>query len=343
MNPSAAEHPAVVYRLGHMGDVALATGVLSHWRKTTGASFVFVTREANLPLLANHPAVAGTVGLAEADLTDAGWFRKSGELARQYAGSTLIDLHGTLRSRILALRWKGEVRRYPKFGLARRLFGRTRSDRLRLRLEALNVPQRYALALDQTAPEREALLPRIFLTEAEEQAASRRLSPITCPGPRIALHPYATHPAKQWPYENWIKLCGLLDAEGMNWFVVGRSGKPLRDGHERDLTNSTGLRETCGLLGRADLLVTGDSGPMHLACGVGTPVVALFGPTARAWGFYPAGPGDTVLERHLPCRPCSLHGAGRCAGQFECMAGITPEMVLDAVRESLARPLSPAS
>ncbi|EGB16504.1 glycosyl transferase family 9 [Pseudodesulfovibrio mercurii] len=332
----AVKQPAVVFRLGHMGDVALATGVLSHWRELLGDAFVFVTREANLPLLENHPAVAETVGLSPEDLTGAGWFRRCGDLARQYAGATLVDLHGTLRSRILALRWKGEVRRYPKFGLARRLFERTRLERLRVKLEALNVPQRYALALDRTAPPREAVLPRIFLTEAEKEAAARLLAPVSCEGPLVALHPYATHPAKQWPAENWMRLAALLDEADMNWFVVGRSDTPLTNGHERDLTNATGLRATCGLLGRADLLVTGDSGPMHLAGGVGTPVVALFGPTARAWGFYPAGPRDRVLERDLPCRPCSLHGAGRCAHGFECMTGITPDTVMDAVRAVLA-------
>jgi ADP-heptose:LPS heptosyltransferase len=335
MNPSAAEHPSLVFRLGHMGDVALTTGVLSHWHERTGQTFVFATREANLPLLANHPAVAGSIGLTKADLTDLGWLRRTGELARQYAGSTLVDLHGTLRSRILALRWKGPVRRYPKFGLARRLFERTRSDRFREKLEALNVPQRYALTLDRNAPERASVLPRIYLTEAESHAAERRLSPISCQGPRVALHPYATHPSKQWPTENWVRLAALLDAQGVNWFVVGRNETPLTNGHERDLTNQTDLRATCALLGRADLLVTGDSGPMHLACGVGTPVVALFGPTARAWGFYPAGERDVVLERDMPCRPCSLHGAGQCAHGFECMTELTPEKVLDTALSCL--------
>ena len=328
--------PSVVYRLGHMGDVALTTGVLAHWHARTGATFVVVTREANLPLLENHPAVAGTIGLTREDLTDGGWLRRTGELARQYAGHTLIDLHGTLRSRILSLRWKGAVRRYPKFGLTRRLFERTRADRFRRKLETLNVPQRYALALDEAAPPAGDVLPRIYLTEAERAEGERRLAPITCKGPVVALHPYATHPAKQWPAEHWIRLGALLDKADMNWFVVGRNDKSLREGHERDLTNATNLRETCGLLARADVLVTGDSGPMHLACGVGTPVVALFGPTARAWGFYPAGPKDVVLERDLPCRPCSLHGARNCPESFECLTGITPESVFETVRTVLA-------
>ncbi|AMK12356.1 glycosyltransferase family 9 protein [Pseudodesulfovibrio indicus] len=335
MNPTAAERTPVVFRLGHMGDVALITGVLSHWHRTHGETFVVVTREGNLPLLENHPAVAGTVGLTDQDLTDSGWLRKTGELARRFAGAPLYDLHGTLRSRMLALRWKGEVRRYPKFGITRRLFERTRSDRFRAKLEALNVPQRYALARDDAPPPREALLPTVHLTETEQAEAATRLAPLSGDNPLVALHPYATHPSKQWPMESWTALTGLLDGAGFDWFVVGRNQAPLLPDHGRDLTNATGLRATCALLGRADLLVTGDSGPMHLAAGVGTPVVALFGPTARAWGFYPAGPRDTVLEHALACRPCSLHGAKQCTRGFECMTLTRPEAVLDAVRAVL--------
>ncbi len=70
---------------------------------------------------------------------------------------------------------------------------------------------------------------------------------------------------------------------------------------------------------------------MHLACGVGTPVVALFGPTTRTWGFYPEGPKDVVLECDLPCRPCSLHGGKTCQRNLECMSNISPEDVLQAL------------
>ena len=335
MSATTAKHPSVVFRLGHMGDVALTTGVLAHWHEISGETFVFVTRESNLPLLENHPAVAQTIGLNHADLKDGGWVKKTGELARQYSGHTLLDLHGSLRSRILGLRWKGKVRRYPKFGLTRRLFEQTRVGRLRTKLEALNVPQRYALAQDETAPAQKDLLPRIYLTDREQIDATALLALIRGNKPLIGLHPYATHPAKQWPPKHWLSLIDLLEAARMDWFVVGRSTAPLKQGDARDLTNVTGLRETCGLLDQADLLVTGDSGPMHLACGVGTPVVALFGPTARAWGFYPAGPKDVVLERDLDCRPCSLHGAKACPSGFECMAGIAPETVLEAIRFTL--------
>ena len=327
--------PSVVFRLGHMGDVALTTGVLARWHELSGETYVFVTRRANLPLFENHPAVAEAIGLEDADLEGFAWYARAGELARRYQGHGLVDLHGTLRSRILALLWKGGVLRYPKFGLTRRLFALTRSAALRARLESLNVPQRYALALEETAPEPGQVTPQIFLTDAERAEVAPLMPPRGEDRPLVALHPYATHPAKQWPSMNWLALIDLLDAARIDWFVVGRSATPLRDGNERDLTNRTDLRQTCALLSKADVLVTGDSGPMHLASGVRTPVVALFGPTSRAWGFYPTGPLDMVLERDLKCRPCSLHGARNCVRGFECMAGTSPEAVLRAVQDIL--------
>lgn len=333
------ENPAsVIFRLGHMGDVALATGVLARRHETTGETYAFITREANAPLLENHPAVTETVALSPEQMAD--WSATARDLARRFAGRTLVDLHAVLRSRILSLRWKGAVKRYPKFGLTRRLYDRTRLELFRKKLEATTVPQRYAMAWEDRPPPAGEVVPRLFPTEAERETAGLRLAglPLAAPSaaPLAALHPYATHPAKQWPRASWLALIELLEKENIDWLVVGRSESPLAPGDPRDLTNVTGLRETCAILERADALATNDSGPMHLACGVGTPVTALFGPTARAWGFYPAGPRDTVLERALDCRPCSLHGARPCARGFECMASITPDEVLDAVRRSLA-------
>ena len=334
---SSTPLPAVVYRLGHMGDVALLTGVLAHWQAARGLSFAVVTRAANAPLLANHPAVETVITPCDADLKGAAWVLESRRLAAAYKGHPLFDLHSTLRSRILSLVWRGRVRRYPKFALARRLYARTRADRFRLPLEALNVPQRYALALDHVAPDPETVAPRIYLTDAERAGAEARLAPLTNGRPLVALHPYATHPAKQWPRGYWLGLTALLASEGMDWIVVGRDATPLFERHERDLTNATDLRETCALIGRADLLVTADSGPMHLGTATGTPVLGLFGPTAKVWGFLPSGPRDRVLELAMDCRPCSLHGGKPCADGHGCMTGMEPEAVMEAVREMLGR------
>lgn len=191
---------------------------------------------------------------------------------------------------------------------------------------------RYAKAVDSVPPPASSLLPRIWLTSDEEQDAHALLETVL-PGARapVALHPYATHALKAWPEGHWRRLVSLLDDAGIPWLVLG-AGTPLFPGDPRDITNVTNLRQSTAVLSRCRALVSGDSGPMHLAAAVGTPVVALFGPTTREWGFFPAGPCDTVLERDLPCRPCSLHGKFACPRNGECLAAISPEAVLAALQ-----------
>lgn len=365
----------LVVRLSALGDVVLTTGVLLWLHRTRGWRFVVLTRPQWAPVFRNHPAV---VRVATADPRDLrpvalpGFVRG---LAASLPGAGLLDLHGTLRSRLLGLLWHGPVRRYPKFSLERRLFLRSGGRLFRERLRASNVTQRYALAVQDTPPPRSALLPRILLDDAERARGVAMLreagllpagTPIGTPDgvtdgppasarPLVALHPYSTHPDKAWLPGAWRELAGRLSAAGYAWFVVGRSGGKgnavaevggadatplsglveqarLAGGLAADFTDRTDLRETCALLAAADVLVTGDSGPMHLAAAVGTPVVALFGPTTREWGFYPEGPRDVVLETGDACRPCSLHGSRRCAHSGRCMTGIAPDAVFAAVR-----------
>ena len=341
MPKTPASQTCVAFRLGALGDVVLTTGVLDYWHREHNLSFIFITRPGPAEILLGHPAVERVIVPDEADLKGAAWIGAAARLASRFKGRPLFDLHGTLRSRILAGRWKGPVYRYPKFGLSRRLFHRLRWASLRERLESTNVPQRYALALENTPPPTRELLPRIELADAEIEQAQALLAPLDLhpsrQRPLVALHPYATHPDKAWPREHWQSLAALLDAQDLDWIVVGRDGSPLFPERANDLTNRTSLRTVCALLSLTDALVTNDSGPMHLASGVGTPVAALFGPTSRAWGFYPTGIRDVILERNMSCRPCTLHGDNECTGGRQCLRGIEPGDVFTALLGMLGR------
>jgi ADP-heptose:LPS heptosyltransferase len=261
----------------------------------------------------------------------------------------LLDLHGTLRSRHLSLLWKGPVRRFPKHALARRVFllsgGRLRPAGL-LRD---NVPQRYCRTLlprppgDAGLPGRRTLLPRLFLSPEELAFADKALASPDRPvlsgaaraAPLVALHPFAAHPAKTWPPDKWLRFASLLEQRGIAVFWTGKGSFPALPHTDRNFSNRTDLRQLAALLARADVLVTGDSGPMHLAGAVQTPVLALFGPTCEEWGFFPAGERDRVLQLPMPCRPCSLHGKIRCSRNAACLAGITPEYAADSLEAML--------
>lgn len=253
----------------------------------------------------------------------------------RYAELPLIDLHASLRTRALRFFWKGRTHSYAKYALSRRIYHRTRHAWAGRRLLQFNVPQRYATALTAVSPAAGALLPHLYPRREEIAWARNMLKDKGFRGTNVrpvALHPYATHRNKEWPTSHWQELTRLLDARDIPWLVIGKNDSPAKwAASERNLTNQTTLRQSCAVLASCSRLVTGDSGPMHLACGVGTPVVALFGPTTRAWGFYPEGPKDVVLESGLQCRPCSLHGGKNCQRDRECMRTIHPQDVADSL------------
>jgi heptosyltransferase-1 len=109
-----------------------------------------------------------------------------------------------------------------------------------------------------------------------------------------------------------------------------------------DLSGKTSLRELASVLAACDAMVSADTGPMHLAVAVGTPVIALFGST-NPDRTGPYGKRNIVLTSGIACSPC--YRKPTCNGRIDCMKDLTPEAVRRAVEERLgliraiARPL----
>src|SRR6476620_4425966 len=104
-----------------------------------------------------------------------------------------------------------------------------------------------------------------------------------------------------------------------------------------DLSAGTDLLTTAAIVQQLDLFVTGDTGPMHLARAVGTPIVAIFGPSdPRRYG--PRGVRDTIVGIDLPCSPCNRIRLppARCTGHPpDCLNGVGTAQVLSAIDEAL--------
>jgi len=110
--------------------------------------------------------------------------------------------------------------------------------------------------------------------------------------------------------------------------VIAAAGAP----HAAATGGALGLQETAAVLRASRVVASGDTGLMHLASAVGTPVVALFGPTVRQFGFFPYRSLATVLELALSCRPCSAQGSPRCPlGHHRCLRDISPETVMSSI------------
>lgn len=189
--------------------------------------------------------------------------------------------------------------------------------------------------------------PRLALGEGQREEV-RRLFEGEGFGPDeriVACVPGTVWPTKKWPGEHFLELVRRLRAPGgARVVIVGGPGE--RDETERlfngeegvvNLAGKTGLALLPALLDRCHVVVAGDTGPLHAAMAVGTPVVALFGPTdERQFEF---GESDRCLTVDLDCRPCRPHGSLRCPEEnWRCMPGIDVGRVEAAVMEALARP-----
>lgn len=163
--------------------------------------------------------------------------------------------------------------------------------------------------------------------------------------PLVAMAPGSVWPTKRWVPEGFKRVAealvkmgvgvvligGAEDRELCRWIARGLSPEPAV------AAGRTSVMESAALLRLCSVLVSNDSAPVHMASAVGMSVVAIFGPTVPAFGFGPYGPGHSVVELDLPCRPCSAHGGRRCPeGHFMCMRGITPQMVLKEVEARLS-------
>lgn len=165
---------------------------------------------------------------------------------------------------------------------------------------------------------------------------------------RVLLAPGAGMPTRRWPWERFARLAKqLADAR---FDVVLFGGAAERALCERILgaADTSGVLSAAGVLSvpeslalvaASSVLVAHDSAPMHMASALGTPVIALFGPTVPSFGFAPLSPGRNILEvTGLPCRPCTVYGSLRCpVGTHECMHAISVENVFQAVLDAVER------
>ena len=192
------------------------------------------------------------------------------------------------------------------------------------------------------------VFPRIYFNEADDSALAewRRTNSIGENEALIAMAPGSVWATKRWIPEEFARLADRL-ADRYRVVLVGGPADDAVITEIQQQTKSRPLsaagqltpRQSALLIRGCRLLVSNDSAPMHLAVAVGTPVVAIFGATVPAFGFYPYGDKDRVVEINgLSCRPCGIHGGQQCPiGTFECMKGIRAEMVYEAVKDVLNR------
>ena len=166
----------------------------------------------------------------------------------------------------------------------------------------------------------------------------------------VAIHAGASCPSKRWPKERFAELCRRLMEAGSHELVIvgGESEKELGDFlnangvRAHDFCGKLNLKQLAALLKKSELLISNDSGPVHIASAVGTRTLTIFGRNLE--GLSPErwkarGTGHAVLRKEVGCVVCLAH---RCTIDFECLKALDVNEVFEKAQEMLACGQEPA-
>ena len=250
----------------------------------------------------------------------------------------IIDLHLKLASLLLGLITPhARILRYAKQRAIRQRIVRTHAH-----TGIRSTVDLYSSVLSKLPgyqPLEEVLLPRLLIPALDPALPEGKTL--------IALFPGAAHQTKLYPVSQLAVLIKqfLKESASSHFVVLGSAsesylGEELVKAAPDQVSNLCGkfsLEELITVIDRMAVVISNDSGPMHIAAALGKPQLAIFGATHPSLGFAPQNPLARVLVADLDCQPCSLHGGERCPrGDFRCMRSISPQQLTNALWELIS-------
>lgn len=333
-----------VVQTAYLGDVALTLPLLEALRQIhPGAQRAVVVGRPTAAALAACVEAVDEVILYDKYGADAGWdgVRRCARHVRQWGAEVLLVPHRSMRAALLTL-WSA-----PRYavGSSRSALPWVYTVRIPYGWHLHEIERTLAfLSPFADVGEQWRTLAQVVVSlrplPAAEQAVAQYLRTIGVGKriPLIVLAPGSAWQTKRWSAHHYAALGHELRARGYAVVLVGSAAEQtlceaIADaGGIPSLAGRLDVAQLLVLLRRAACVVCNDSAPIHLAELVGTPVVAIFGPTIPQFGFAPRLPSSVVVERSLPCRPCSVHGGHHCpVGTHACLREIVPATVLQQV------------
>ncbi|MBD3222220.1 hypothetical protein GF314_13365 [bacterium] len=323
----------LVIRFGALGDLCLVGWTLTRLvtaAERTAGRITLVTKARFAALAREFRGIDRVIPLAEPGRAVDLW-RLAREL-RTDPDDLVIDAHRVLRSRLLA----GLLGRSPHVRLRK-----DTTARLRLLRTGEADPRLSRHLRDRL----DALLDDVGLTTGEATPPLAHLAPELGRPAVLGLAPGAQWDPKRWPVVHWVALLERGLASGVRirlfvgpreeaWFEGSDLARATAGVSEVETVRGASLTEVARELAACRTVVCNDSGLLHLAEATGTPVLAFFGPTVRAFGYTPQLEQSRLLERHdLDCRPCSRNGKRPChRGDLACLVRIEPDTAWQALR-----------
>lgn len=340
----------LVFHTAFIGDLILTLPVLQRLHEANPrVDITVVAVPTAAAVFENHPAVHSIIPYDKRG-SDAGVsavFALARRLRSKHFDVALVP-HRSLRSAILI--WLARIPRRIGFSTSAApwLFTDIAADDRSLHEIDRNLSLLAPLGISRTGHESPALHPsaedervvdRFILLQEARNPSFRR-------GNLVGMAPGSVWNTKRWPKRHFIELGKMVVSDGSALVLVGSKDDAAlcyeieRMVGSNNVVNAAGklsLLQSAELIRRCSVLVTNDSAPLHLAAGVRTAVVALFGATAPGFGFAPRGKHDVVVEMQgLTCRPCTPHGGEACPiGTFVCMEELRPDTVYQKVKSVL--------
>jgi len=350
-NEGSGKVNILIVKLSAIGDVVHTLPSLAALRRCyPEAHITWVVEEASSDLISNHPDLDRIIisrrkcwienlkkfDNIKATIADIRLFVRT---LRDRKYDLVIDFHGLFKSSMIVLLSGGK--RKMGYDSMQEFSGLFLTERIPEDMEKHAVDRyldfiRY-LGADADNPEF-----NITVTEENKTRIESLLkaADVDINGPFVAVNPVAFWDTKLWEDDRFAGLCDRIIKE-LKCRVVFTGGKG-QGGIERiqsmmvslsvNMEGQTTLRDLAYLYSLSRLLITTDSGPMHIAAAMNTPTVALFGPTDPS-RTGPYGNGHTIVRKEMPCSPCFLK---KCDTK-RCMEEIGVDEVFEAVKESINR------
>lgn len=334
----------LIIQTAFIGDVILALPLVQVLKKNYPDTAVdFLCIPSTSELLKNNPYVNEVIVYDKRN-SGMGDLLKLGNMLKEKHYDAVISPHRSFRSSMLAkLSSAGKT-----ISFSRSSMSFIYDERIMYRADVHEIQRNLSLLAPLGIAESGIIRPKLFPGDEEKRAVDEVLSEAKIvPGDRmIIIAPGSVWFTKRYPEEKFAKVCDMLAGKGLKIMLTGSKNDLEFCEYIRSDTTNENVHNAAGklsilaaaeLISRAEVLLTNDSSPLHLANAVNTRVVALFGSTVPSFGFFPYNENDIILEiNNLPCRPCTDHGRQSCPIKtFLCMNDITGKSVVESILKGI--------
>lgn len=333
----------LVIRFSALGDVAISVSVIKNFlAQYPDKEIIFLTRKSFVPLFRDIKRIEFITPDLKNYKGFIGLFRLFGEINSKFDFSEVIDIHNVLRTKVLRFFFFFTFAKCFKIGKGRSEKRKAVRFKNKILKKLPHSSERYANVFEKAGYKINLTTRKLNKKSIADTEITEKLN---LKSKNIGIAPFAFHKQKQYPIEKMRQVIEILDKEDISIFIFGGGQSELEiaenlESHFENVTSLVGkynLEKELDIISNLNLMLTMDSGNMHIANLAGAKTLSVWGATHPYLGFYSTGNYNEDLfiqipEKDLPCRPCSVFGKKKCfRNDIACLNNIAPETIAEKV------------